>query len=175
MDSIISHNYFSKSILSDEIGLIGFSAGGFSSLILLGAVPDFESCQEFSPYLANIKELSFEELHDNRIKASCLYAPALSHLFKKESLEKIAVPVLMINAKDDEVLGGSVNQYRTSLPHIIEEIVLENCGHYIFNSDVSELMKKLAYEKYRDTDDVRKKSHLVIVDETLIFLNNCLK
>jgi predicted dienelactone hydrolase len=97
---------------AERIGLYGFSMGGYTGLVVIGANPDlrkglarcegssFRACQQ----LEN-NELPGEALtHDPRVKAAVIVDPAPSFLFPADNLKAVTVPVQLWSS--DSSLGA---------------------------------------------------------------------
>ena len=101
---------------ADRIGMFGFSSGGFTALILLGGVPDIsrqEAHHLAHPdyYDAQLVNRASEEtkakiaafvrsnppastwVHEPRIKAAVVAAPAVGYTFGREGLKDVIVPI----------------------------------------------------------------------------------
>ncbi len=103
-----------------RIGVFGFSAGGFTALVLIGAVPDmgrervFCAAHEKDDWACaqlEARHIAFTNpppasvwLHDTRIKAAVIAAPALGTTFTREGLATVAVPIQLWRAADDHIL-----------------------------------------------------------------------
>ena len=80
-----------------RIGLFGFSNGGYTGLVLIGATPDFrriaELCQEKTGECAQLHngEAAPNPPHDARIKAAVIVDPA-SGAFTRDNLAAIKIP-----------------------------------------------------------------------------------
>ena len=96
----------------NKIGAVGHSFGGYTMLALGGGV---------------------ETLSDNRIKAIVLFAPGPMQLFDQDSLAKVNIPVIIIEAEHDEVIpSNNIQILKNQLPKIQEYFVLKGAGHYAF-------------------------------------------
>jgi predicted dienelactone hydrolase len=108
-------------IATTGIGLFGFSAGGFTVLVDAGGVPDTgriaphcaDHKTEFTCALiaanmpANVKLPAVPAaafVHDPRVRAVVVAAPALGFTFGKDGLASVKVPVQLWRAEDDHVL-----------------------------------------------------------------------
>jgi predicted dienelactone hydrolase len=81
-----------------RIGLFGFSNGGYTGLVLIGATPDFtriaDLCQEKTGECAQLHsgEAAPNPPHDARIKAAVIVDPA-SGTFTRDNLAAIKIPL----------------------------------------------------------------------------------
>jgi predicted dienelactone hydrolase len=105
---------------ASQIGVFGFSVGGFTALVLLGGKPDARQiaphCRrapaEWSCGLGAAHQLEIAAnpprpewwSADRRIKAAVVAAPALGYLFGKTGLSAVNVPVQLWRAERDHVL-----------------------------------------------------------------------
>lgn len=172
--SAINYIYQSKfaKLIANDLTLIGFSAGGFSSLLLAGAVPDFSLDNSFSPYVKYLKNLDFTDLKDERVDRLCLFAPALGQIFSAKSLMQILHPILLITSENDEIIYDAPQYYAKYLPNIKINKVIRNAGHFVFNSVTSDLMKKLSPRNCIDIGIDREMVHPFVINETLSFLKS---
>jgi predicted dienelactone hydrolase len=156
--------------LAAGIGLIGFSAGGFTAALLSGAQPAFNLDDSFSPFLPVINKLDFQSLIDTRIKTIVLLAPALDHLFPASTLSQIHLPTLLISASHDEIVGQCHN-YANFLPNL-RHLCLLHAGHYVFNTCTSELMQRVAPRLCADAGIPRRNFHPLIQNTIYQFLKS---
>jgi predicted dienelactone hydrolase len=135
---------------SDRVGFFGFSMGGYTGLMLLGATPDFSRIRRFCArqpedlacrILLEAKSYALDEtqswrdnsLSDNRIKAAVLAAPGFPYAFGADSLSRIRVPVQLWSAgRDDRVPGEDVSELSRLLPIPPEYHSVQRAGHFAF-------------------------------------------
>ncbi|MCC6330324.1 MAG: hypothetical protein IT174_17585 [Acidobacteria bacterium] len=156
-------NDSSWEIDASRIGVAGFSAGGYTALMVAGAVPRFERfidyCKqqpqdaEICAPLEKVKpkgkakaELAAlqADLHkwgspaDPRVKAAFVMAP-LSVLFDKTGLAQMRTPIFLYYGQDDRVLLPKYNVLHIAplikTPAGIKSI--PKAGHYVFLSPCS--------------------------------------
>lgn len=123
----------------NEIGVAGFSLGGYTALVAVGAVPDFQRyvsfCKQYPQdkpicaglekaesvigtakakvYFAGVQSM-FERWgnpHDSRVKAAFAMAP-VAFVFDKSGLAPIHVPVFLYYGKDSHILPPKANALR---------------------------------------------------------------
>jgi predicted dienelactone hydrolase len=133
-----------------RIGMFGFSAGGFTALVAIGGTPDLTTV---APYCAahpdewtchmlkerNIKVSAApttvpDWVHDPRIAAAVIAAPAVGYAFSAEGLSSIKVPIQLWRGDSDEILPHP-NYAQTvydRLPAKPEYHVVPNAGHFAF-------------------------------------------
>jgi predicted dienelactone hydrolase len=130
-----------------RIGMAGFSAGGYTALLVAGAVPDFSLREAYRKAVPNDPlrrrfdatakqrrkpDLGF--IADPRVKALFLMAPAVGYLFDRAGLAKVAIPVRLYRPSEDEILTHPWNAERIAqmLPNPPEYEVVNGAGHYVF-------------------------------------------
>ena len=138
-------------INADEIGVFGFSAGGFTALVAAGGTPDLA---RIGPYCATHKtEFTCALItrnqngsskppivpagawvHDPRIKAAVVAAPALGYTFGRTGLAGVTVPVQLWRAEDDHVLPqpSYAQAVRDDLPKLPDYHVVPKADHMDF-------------------------------------------
>ncbi len=130
----------------ERIGAFGFSAGGFTVLAAAGGRPDLTRvaahCAEhpafFDCTLLKSKPRtvapSWDGLHDARIKAIVVAAPALGFAFDRAGLAAISVPVQLWRADDDMILPAPfyADAVRAALPIAPEFHAVAGAGHFDF-------------------------------------------
>jgi len=106
-----------------RVGMFGFSAGGFTALVMIGGVPDMT---RVAPYCTeHPEEWACRRLkgtrtpqepdafvHDPRIAAAVIAAPAIGYSFTPKGLANIQAPIQLWRGDSDEI-------YRTrAMPRI---------------------------------------------------------
>ena len=133
-----------------RIGMFGFSAGGFTTLVSIGGVPDLAKvgpfCREHTTDFAcqlvaqhpeaavAAPAVSHNGSQDLRIKAAVVAAPALGFTFAPDGLKNITIPVALWRAENDAILPHPwyAEAVRLALPRAPEYHVVENAGHFDF-------------------------------------------
>ena len=107
-----------KSIDVENVGMIGQSLGGYTTLALAGAEINWDSLDRDCPQLDSSWNLSWliqclalqiptnvseVELKDERIKAAIAINPLVSSIFGQESLGKIDIPIMLVSGSADPV------------------------------------------------------------------------
>ncbi|MFM0069057.1 alpha/beta hydrolase family protein [Paraburkholderia aspalathi] len=131
LNAVLTDPRFSASADAGRIGMIGYSAGGYTALILAGAIPDFASA---SAYCANHDDpgscprsasgngtdgaqgkaavpnelVSWQPPVDRRLKALVLMDP-LAMMFEAPGLSAVRVPTMLYRPQDDSYLGSARN------------------------------------------------------------------
>ncbi|HTH76718.1 MAG TPA: dienelactone hydrolase [Trinickia sp.] len=134
-----------------RIGAFGFSNGGFTVLVAAGGVPDLltiapfceghpdqDLCQTLRQAhvdvhaVANVPPSAW--VHDSRIKAIVIAAPAFGFAFGKAGLADVHTPVQLWSAGDDrhQPHPDYDEPVRDDLPQAPDYHVVANAGHYDF-------------------------------------------
>ena len=143
-----------------RVGAFGFSAGGFTVLAAAGGDPDlgrvaphcaahpqFYDCRLIAahkppPVTALVSAL----VHDGRIRALVVAAPALGFTFTPAGLKSVVVPVQLWRAADDRILPQPeyAEAVRAALPKPPEMHVVEHAGHFDFLAPCSPARARIA-------------------------------
>jgi predicted dienelactone hydrolase len=148
---------------ASRVGVFGFSAGGFTALVAAGGTPDFSTlgphCAAHPGYFdcqlmthAHVVASSIPAMpasawvHDPRIKAAVIAAPALGFTFGPKGLKAITVPVQLWRDEDDHILPNPdyAEAVRASLPAPPDFHLVPNADHFDFLAPCSDLLRKYA-------------------------------
>ena len=142
IDFRVGPSPFAADIDRDRIGFFGFSRGGYTGLVLLGADPDWAGAA--SDYCQPIRRLFCQEIldkrtpsqpltHDPRIKAAVLADP-LAIFLSPASFAPIKTPVQLWASSrgGDGVLPSHVAFVDANLPAAHDYRVVPNSGHFAF-------------------------------------------
>jgi predicted dienelactone hydrolase len=120
-----------------RIGLFGFSAGGYTGLVVIGVEPDFArvvpDCKDTSEFCVQLRSGDFPRpSHDARIRAAVIADP-LSGFFTRDNLAAIRIPLQFWRA---ELKASAVDPQGTarvarSLPGT-PEVHAVPAGHFAF-------------------------------------------
>lgn len=139
---------------AQKIGMFGFSAGGFTTLVSIGGRPDMtkiapfcqthtsdfacqliarnrgESDSAIAAAAASVRDGS----KDARIKAAVVAAPALGFTFAPDGLRGVTIPVQLWRAENDLILPHPwyAETVRQALPVPPEYHVVAKAGHFDF-------------------------------------------
>ncbi|MEL6437979.1 MAG: alpha/beta hydrolase [Cyanobacteria bacterium J06621_8] len=109
---------FGEQIDTDNVGMIGQSFGGYTSLALAGAELNLDSLNQDCPDLAqslNIswllqclglqipEDLTKNKLQDPRITAAIAINPLVSTVFNQEHLSQIEIPIMLVSGSADPI------------------------------------------------------------------------
>jgi predicted dienelactone hydrolase len=141
IDFLIGGSVLASKIDRENLGFFGFSRGGYTGLVLVGANPDFASavplCQQSTAHFCEQilrKEFPAQPLtQDPRIKAAVIVDP-LTIFFTADSFAAVKVPVQLWASErgGDGVLPHSVDLVDSNLPARHEYHVVPNAGHFAF-------------------------------------------
>lgn len=172
-----------------RIGMAGFSAGGYTTLVIAGAEPKFqlwqahcaahpqdgELCRGSNTVAARITRPGWQLPHETRVKAAVAMAP-LGVVFDAAGLAGIKIPLRIYEATDDHVL---VNAWNTdtvlaSLPRPAEHAAVPG-GHYVFLAPCPEAAAKALPQICVDAPGIdRAAIHQQINPEILDFFDRTL-
>jgi predicted dienelactone hydrolase len=146
----------------ERIGMFGFSLGGFTTLVAIGGTPDLAQMAQLclkkpdAPECVFVKQRQGDQLerpasppvwvHDARIKAAVIAAPAVGFLFEGGGLKQVSVPVELWRASNDHQAPDPWNSgiVRKELPKPPEEHVVPGVDHFVFLAPCSEALAKAA-------------------------------
>ena len=142
-----------SAIDANRIGLFGFSRGGYTGLVLLGANPGFSSrigmcAGQTSTLCEQVREGRLEPLvHDGRIKAAVIADP-LSIFFTKASFADVRVPIQLWRSErgGDGVTPESVAAVAGELPMKTALRTVPNAQHFAFLPPCPEELARSAPE-----------------------------
>jgi predicted dienelactone hydrolase len=147
IDGVLAHATVGPLVDRPRIGMAGFSAGGYTALVIAGAVPDFSLREEYRRAVPNDplrqradaadprrRKPDLKVVADPRVRAIFVMAPALGYVFDRAGLAKVEVPVRLYRPTADEVLAHPWNAERVAqmLPKPPEYQLVQGAGHYVF-------------------------------------------
>ena len=132
-------------VRGDQVGVIGYSAGGETALILAGAQPDLERLRSYCQERPDDRDACTTQgeliadrddlvpIADPRVGALLLMAP-LSLMFGRQTLADVHVPVLLYSGDKDQLVDPDKNAdaLARKLPVEPEFKVLAGAGHFVF-------------------------------------------
>lgn len=187
-----AHPVWGPRIDPERIGAAGHSAGGYTSLALAGAIYSPLQMSEYCKAQSDARECNLGDgadldsidftqskvsYKDPRVKAIVAMAPALGPGIKTSSLAEISTPVLVIAAKDDELLRYELNAevYAHHIPGA-ELILLPKGGHFVFMPECTFMGKVFTYFHRFDicgrrakVEDDRPRLHIQIEEAVIAF------
>jgi predicted dienelactone hydrolase len=145
-----------------RIGMFGFSAGGFTTLVSIGGIPDFSTvepmCRQYpgdfacqliaksgSNRAAPLTSATARAA-DPRINAAVVAAPALGFTFSPDGLKNVKVPVQLWRAENDVLLPHPryAEAVRLALPLAPDYHVAPNAGHFDYLVPCSAALASIA-------------------------------
>ncbi|MGI4839410.1 MAG: alpha/beta hydrolase family protein [Janthinobacterium lividum] len=162
-----------------EVGVIGYSAGGETALILTGARPeldrlrrycvekpdDADACKTRGELVVDRDDLAPHA--DPRVHALLLMAP-LSLMFGRQTLASVTVPTLIYAGDNDKLVAfdknaGALARKLTNNP---DYRLLPGAGHFVFMAPCSDEQKASAPGLCNDADGVdRVGIHHDLIDQ----------
>lgn len=134
-----------------RVGAFGFSNGGFTVLVAVGGAPELS---KIGPYCEAHADHDFCEalkhagvdprslsdipvgawIHDARIKAAAIAAPAFGFTFGRAGLSNVHIPIQLWGAADDRHQPAPYYEdvVRANLPRPPDYHVVATAGHYDF-------------------------------------------
>lgn len=151
VDSMLDEWRWHERLDASRVGAFGFSNGGFTVLVSAGGIPDLSA---IAPYCDAHPEHDLCEalkhvgvnphfgtdipasawVHDPRIKAIVVAAPAFGFTFGRAGLSSVRVPIQLWRAADDRHQPRPYydEAVRADLPRPPEYHVVANANHYDF-------------------------------------------
>jgi predicted dienelactone hydrolase len=152
-----------------RVGMFGFSAGGFTALVAIGGTPDMRTV---APYCAahpdewacrmlrehkvdlsaNGARPDVNWVHDPRIVAAVIAAPAVGYAFSSEALAAVTVPIQLWRGDSDEILPhpNYAQAIYDRLSVKPEYHVVANAGHFAFLAPCTSALAARVPEICRD-------------------------
>ena len=150
-------------IAAPRIGAFGHSAGGFAVLVAIGgnpelarldslcrAHPDECGCQQGQQQVAALGPSGDPPapiwVHDERIKAAVVAAPAAGYAFTAADLAAVKAPVQLWEAEDDRRASNRWNAdiVKANLPSPPEVHLVPGADHFAFLAPCSAALSQLA-------------------------------
>jgi predicted dienelactone hydrolase len=172
----------------DQVGVIGYSAGGETALILAGAKPDFERLRRYCMERPEDRDActtkgelvvdrdDLQPQADSRIHALMLMAP-LSLMFGRHTLGDVHVPVLLYSGDGDKLVAVDKNAAALArkLPQPPDFKLLAGAGHFIFMAPCDDEQLALMPALCTDADGVdREGIHRDLISEAGRFFGRTL-
>jgi predicted dienelactone hydrolase len=148
-----------------RIGMFGFSAGGFTALVLAGGIPDLTlvapycvahpdewACRKARDYPTGARAAPAAFVHDPRISAAVIAAPAIGYSFTPQGLAGIKASIQLWRGDSDEMLPHPRHAQHVyeSLPTRPEYHVVPNAGHFAFLAPCTAMAESFAPDICRD-------------------------
>jgi predicted dienelactone hydrolase len=148
----------------ERVGAFGFSAGGFTVLAAAGGEPDlgafvphcqahpqYFDCQLITRFPAMAKMMQSAKptwVHDDRLKAVVVAAPAVGFAFGKTGLAHVHAPMQLWGAEFDHILpvADYAGVVRADLPNAPDYRLVNNADHFDFLAPCSVVLSKQVTE-----------------------------
>lgn len=164
---------------AEQVGVIGYSAGGETALILSGARPDLsrlkvycierphdtDACKGHGELVADRKDLTAQA--DPRVHALLLMAP-LSLMFGRHALATVHVPTLIYAGDNDQLVAIDKNAEALArkLPVKARYHPLAGAGHFVFMAPCTAEQERELPALCKDAQGVdRAGIHRTMIDE----------
>lgn len=172
-----------------KVGVIGYSAGGETALILAGAEPDPARLQQHCAQYPDdndacqyqgILRVDHAELGpqtDPRVGAVMLMAP-LSLLFGRQSLAQVQVPALIYSGDHDQLLmlERNAEALARKLPQPPDYRLLQGAGHFVFMAPCDPQQAQRMKVLCEDAEGVdRQRIHRTLQREAAKFFRRALQ
>jgi len=148
LDTVLGDARLIPAIATGRIGMLGYSAGGYTTLVMAGARPDFSlwrtHCEAhaaedtglcppgFWQSLPRITRPGWALPQETRIRAAVVMAPA-SVFFDQQGLGRIGIPMRLYGARDDRYVINAWNVDRVAAALVPPAAVHRvPGGHYVF-------------------------------------------
>ena len=171
-----------------KVGVIGYSAGGETALILSGARPDLDrlrkyclerpndadACKTHGVLIADRNELAPQA--DSRVGAVMLMAP-LSLMFGRHALAGVKVPALIYSGDSDQLVAVDRNAEALArkLPMTPDYRLLAGAGHFVFMARCDEEQHARMPVLCKDAEGVdRRHIHHSLQRDTAAFFSQTL-
>ena len=186
IDAVLADPKLAAQIDPARIGVAGFSAGGWTSLLLVGARPDFSLvtgyCERHREDEAVCGGPVLHELDhpaptvDHRIKAAFVMAP-FAIPFGDGAFKDVTAPISLYWGEVDPVLNPAENaQLVTRAPTLADKHMIPKAGHYVFIPPCSPRLAKAAPEICTDPPGIdRTKIHEQINADAVRFFDQTLR
>ena len=204
LDFVLADPKLASHIDERRIGVAGFSLGGFTSLLEVGARADFEHLRAFcsgpdrdaicnpqleyphpiqadqtaaEPAMAALIARRHDDFRDPRIKAAFLIAPAVIQGLAFDSLRRIEAPVAIALGDADPIAPPKTNgELAAKLVRGATIDILPNVGHYDFLSRCGAAGLTNAKAYCADQPGVsRAATHDRVERDAIGFFNNTLR
>ncbi|TDF84184.1 dienelactone hydrolase [Pseudomonas sp. H9] len=188
ISATLADPFLAPYVKGEQVGMIGYSAGGETALMLAGAEPDLErlrryclerpldadACKTNGVLIADRADLSAEA--DPRIHALLLMAPS-SLMFGRHALARVKVPTLIYSGDNDQLLAIDKNAQALArkLPITPNYRLLAGAGHFVFMAPCDDEQREHMAALCNDPDGVdRENIHLSLQAEAAHFFTRAL-
>ena len=168
LDAVLADARLAPAIDAQRIGMAGFSAGGYTALVMAGARPELPLanahcrahpdnkviCPQGAATQRKITRPGWALPSDRRVRAAVVMAP-FGIVFDAKGLADVTIPLRIYKASDDQVLRNAWNADAVlgMLPARTEHAELLG-GHYVFLAPCGDELKAAVPEICRDAPGV---------------------
>lgn len=179
------------SIDAGRIGLFGFSAGGFTALVIAGGQADLAkstsycaahpaqfTCKLIESHGGAVMDRTPSNGRDARIKAIVVAAPAVAYAFMPDGLRGVTVPVQLWRADADQILPAPdyADAVRAALPAPPDFQTVPGAGHFDFLAPCNNALAKVAPTICQDPPSFDRAAFHQRFDASVVaFFNQSLK
>jgi predicted dienelactone hydrolase len=148
LDAIFEDAELGKRLSPGGVGVIGHSMGGYTALAVAGGRPS--SFPNESP---DGQARAIPVVHDPRVRALVLLAPASPWFMAEGALAGVEIPILMRTAERDEhtpAMHAEIILRGVPDPQRIDHRVVPNAGHFSFQSPFPPAMTRPEFPPSQD-------------------------
>lgn len=183
IDAALADPIVGAHIDKDHIGVAGFSMGGWTSLLVVGAKPDFARFRGYCARHPDDKEMCGEAVslslpplkatHDPRVKAAFAMAP-FAIPFGPDAFTGVTAPIYLYWATEDRMLLPDENAKNVmAAPTLRTKTAIEGAGHFVFLAPCSAEMTAHIAEICTDAPGIdRTKWHTKIDADAVAFFDH---
>lgn len=173
IDWIYGESPFAPLVKRDCVALIGHSLGGYTALALAGG-----RATAFARETPEQQPRAIAVVPDARLKALVLLAPATVWFEAPGALDRLRVPMLVIEAEYDEhtpAFHGDIVERGVPIPARVDRHTVAGAGHFSFLDPYPESMRTPSFPPALDPPGFDRAAFLVTLSaEVLAFLQRVL-
>ncbi|MBY4678435.1 alpha/beta hydrolase family protein [Marinobacterium arenosum] len=187
LDSLLEKRPFVSSVDSNKIGVAGFSAGGYTALLMVGARPNFSLLESYCAGHAtsvlcsgggsvSLSSPPLKAQLDSRIDAVFVMSPVAA-FFDPDGLSRVNKPVALYTAANDSELPvqDHGHRLRDSLAGLVSYTEIPDADHFVFLSPCSDKMRSIVPVLCTDPPGIdRVQVHKTLNNDMLSFFNSAL-
>jgi predicted dienelactone hydrolase len=150
IDAAFADDVVGGRLSRNGVAVVGHSMGGYTALALAGGNPS-----AFAQQTADGLPHPVAVVHDPRVRALVLLAPATAWFMGDGALADVDLPILMWTAEKDEhapAFHGEIVARGVRDPGRIERRVVPNAGHFAFMSPFPESMRRPDFPPSQDPE-----------------------
>jgi predicted dienelactone hydrolase len=155
LDFLLGKSVFAPTIDPGKIGVMGFSAGAYTALLMVGAKPNFDLLKRYCDRApknvlctrqgqVQLSTPSLIAQADKRVRAAFVMNP-VGVLFDKENWARVTAPVFVYAAAADSVLPIQDHALvaKNNLRSLTQYTEIPIADHYVFLVPCTEQMKSI--------------------------------